>query len=97
MSVLSKMFNKRESKIGVVEKKLAELMSRKTEEGEFSVDLYYNDGADAETCYVAKFALYGRKNKITHHARCASFSEAIDCISDFIDTITNEKNKNNGD
>lgn len=89
MKILSKIFGKKENGIGEVEKKLAELMARKSDIGEFSIDLYYNDGCGEETCYVAKLTMYGR-NGIVYHARCANFCDAIDNVSNHIDKIVNK-------
>lgn len=89
MNFLSKIFGKKKNEIGVVEKKLAELMEKKSEIGEFSVDLFYNDGCGKETCYVAKLTMYSR-NGIRYHARCANFCDAIDNVSNHIDKIANK-------
>lgn len=87
MNLLSKIIGKKKNKVGDVEKKLAKLMERKRDVGEFSIDLYLNDCCGSETCYVAKLTMYG-KYGITYHARCANFGDAIDKISEHIDKIT---------
>lgn len=91
MKFLSKIFGKKENKIGVIEKKLAALTARKKDIGEFSIDLYFNDCCGKETCYVAKLTMYGNTESSSHHARCANFSDAIDAISKYIDTISKSK------
>lgn len=86
MYLLSKIFGKKKNKVGVVEKKLAELMTRKKDVGKFSVDLYFSDYCGRETCYVAKLTMYGNTNH-SYNARCANFSDAIDKISKHIDSL----------
>lgn len=81
MNILGKI--QRNRKIGAVEKKLAELMKRKKEIGEFSVDLYYDDLSGN---FVARMSMYG-KNAIIYHARRSNFSDAIDNIAEHIDDI----------
>lgn len=89
MKILSKIFGKKENGIGEVEKKLAELMARKSDIGEFSIDLYYNDGCGKETCYVAKLTTY--ENGYEYHARYGNFIDALDTISEYIDSIAKRK------
>jgi len=90
MKFLSKIFRKKENKIGVVEKKLAELMARKKDVGEFSIDLYHNDCCGDETCYVAKLTMYCVKDNgdnAIYRARYGNFIDALDDISKYIDGL----------
>lgn len=65
-----------------IEAKLAHIMGMKKLIGEFSVDLYYNDLADASHAYVAK--VHDPFNRLSYHARAMNFEYALDSVYTYL-------------
>lgn len=67
-----------------LEQRLAKIMARKKQVGDFSVDLYMNDAAGKDERYVAKFSCVPA---VTYHARCSNFTDALNRIDEYIDVV----------
>ena len=82
-----------------IDERVKEIMLLKDDVGEFSLDLYYDDGRQNTTPYVAK--IHNLDGNRMFHARAADFQTALDQIDnflfDYIRTIRmNELRRNNG-
>lgn len=65
-----------------IDQKVKAIMGLKSQIGEFSVDLYYNDW-DRENPYTAKMHSVLNED-LSYHARAKSFNEALDMLVDYI-------------
>ena len=70
-----------------LEQRLAKIMARKRQVGDFSVDLYMNDYAKEGERYVAKLTFIGFGDSTYYHARCSNFTDALNRIDEYIDVV----------
>ena len=66
-----------------IDQRVKDIMGRKSELGEFSLDLYFDDLAQEHKQFVAKLSSVTDRN-LNFHARCKSFDEALDIAESYL-------------